>query len=250
MTNLQGIRCVSNYNSSTVNKIQNWCKNTGKYTNTSADEGYCFGTTPNTYTSDNKTLSASAMPRLWGDDKNCEWSVGDEISVSIHVTAQHKGTHFVDFVPQNPQQLEGLPPCPGSKDARGNVAPFKKNRIADFEVCYQDHVHYADGKGQNIPDWQRKSIRLHPAFALVDEKEATKSPEFNMKFYAANGPGPSTSSSRTSSLTLLNLPSFVGFGSADTTLNVIARLQTAHGCIPTLLPETLVPPTAMLVMAP
>merc|ERR1719410_742984 len=195
MTNLQGIRCVSNYNSSTVNKIQNWCKNTGKYTNTSADEGYCFGTTPNTYTSDNKTLSASAMPRLWGDDKNCEWSVGDEISVSIHVTAQHKGTHFVDFVPQNPQQLEGLPPCPGSKDARGNVAPFKKNRIADFEVCYQDHVHYADGKGQNIPDWQRKSIRLHPAFALVDERDATQSPEFDMKFYASGGPGPATSTS-------------------------------------------------------
>merc|ERR1712057_58705 len=194
MTNLQGVRCVSNYNGSTLDKITNWCKGTGDYTGTTIDQGYCFGASKGTYSSDAHSGLPDAAPFLWGNDKGCEWTAGDDIRVSVHVTAQHKGTHFVDFVPQNPQQLEGLPPCPGSKDARGNVAPFKKNRIADFEVCYQDHVHYADGKGQNIPDWQRKSIRLHPAFALYDEKEATKSPEFNMKFYAANGPGPSNSS--------------------------------------------------------
>merc|ERR1719473_1149565 len=46
MTNLQGIRCVSNHNASTIDKITNWCKGTGNYSNTSADQGYCFGTTP------------------------------------------------------------------------------------------------------------------------------------------------------------------------------------------------------------
>merc|ERR1711939_250715 len=131
----------------------------------------------------------------WGNDKGCEWNAGDDIRVSIHVTAQHKGTHFVDFVPQNEAQLEGLPPCPGSKDANGVVAPFKQDRIGDFEVCVQDHVHYADGAGSAIPDWQRKSIRLHPAFALVDDQDATNSAEYDMKYYSANGAGPATSSS-------------------------------------------------------
>merc|ERR1711939_466131 len=112
---------------------------------------------------------------------------------SVHVTAQHKGTHFVDFVPQNEAQLEGLPACPGSKDANGNVAPFKKDRINDFEVCVHDHVHYADGNGSYIPDWQRKSIRLHPAFALVDERDATRDPNFDMKFYSTSSSAPATS---------------------------------------------------------
>merc|ERR1712147_148691 len=116
-----------------------------------------------------------------------------DIRVSIHVTAQHKGSHFVDFVPQNEAQLEGLPLCPGSKDANGNVAPFKKDRINDFEVCVHDHVHYADGNGEEIPAWQRKSIRLHPAFALVNEQEATNDANYNMKFYATTGTGAPTS---------------------------------------------------------
>merc|ERR1712159_475058 len=126
MNNLQGVRCVSKYNDSTKNKIQNWCKNTGNYSGTTADGGYCFGTTPNTYTSDSHMGLPDSAPFLWGNDKGCEWNAGDDIRVSIHVTAQHKGTHFVDFVPQNEAQLEGLPPCPGSKDANGNVAPFEK----------------------------------------------------------------------------------------------------------------------------
>merc|ERR1712224_191484 len=150
--------------------ITNWCKNTGDYTGTTVDQGYCFGATPNTYTSDAHSGLPDAAPFLWGNDKGCEWTAGDDIRVSIHVTAQHKGSHFVDFVPQNEAQLEGLPACPGSKDANGNVAPFKKDRINDFEVCVHDHVHYADGNGSYIPDWQRKSIRLHPAFALVTKE--------------------------------------------------------------------------------
>merc|ERR1712100_630679 len=167
----------------------------GDYTGTTVDQGYCFGATPNTYTSDAHSGLPDAAPFLWGNDKGCDWEAGDDIRVSIHVTAQHKGTHFVDFVPQNEAQLEGLPLCPGSKDANGNVAPFKRDRINDFEVCVHDHVHYADGNGQRIPDWQRKSIRLHPAFALVDERDATSHPEFQMKFYSSSGMGPATSTS-------------------------------------------------------
>jgi hypothetical protein len=193
MTNLQGVRCVSNYNGSTIDKISNWCKNTGDYTGTTADHGYCFGTTPNTYTSDAHSGLPDSAPFLWGNDKGCDWNAGEDIRVSIHVTAQHKGSHFVDFVPQNEAQLEGLPLCPGSKDANGNVAPFKKDRINDFEVCVHDHVHYADGNGEDIPAWQRKSIRLHPAFALVGEQEATNDPNYNMKFYATTGTGAPTS---------------------------------------------------------
>jgi hypothetical protein len=189
MTNLQGVRCVSNHNGSTLDKITNWCNGTGDYTGTTVDQGYCFGTTPNTYSSANKSSIPDATPMLWGNDHDCEWNAGEEIHVSVHVTAQHKGTHFVDFVPQNEAQLEGLPPCPGSKDANGQVAPFKKDRINDFEVCVQDNVHYADGNGQEVPAWQRKSIRLHPAFALVDEQDAVASPEYRMKFYAANNAG-------------------------------------------------------------
>merc|ERR1712224_297484 len=172
--------------------ITNWCKNTGDYTGTTVDQGYCFGATPNTYTSDAHMGLPDSAPFLWGNDKGCEWNAGDDIRVSIHVTAQHKGTHFVDFVPQNAAQLEGLPPCPGSKDANGNVAPFKKDRINDFEVCVQDNVHHADGNGQAVPDWQRKSIRLHPAFALVDEREAIHDANYDMKFYSSNGVGAPT----------------------------------------------------------
>jgi len=193
MTNLQGVRCVSNYNGSTVDKVQNWCNNTGDYTGTTVDQGYCFGTTPNTYTSDSHSGLPDSLPFLWGNDKGCEWNAGDDIHVAIHVTAQHKGSHFVDFVPQNEEQLEGLPLCPGYKDANGNVVPFKKDRINDFEVCVQEHVHYADGNGQPVPAWQRKSIRLHPAFALVGEAEATQDPNFDMKFYATTGTGAPTS---------------------------------------------------------
>merc|ERR1712091_741432 len=101
-----GVRCVSNYNGSTIDKISNWCKNTGDYTGTTADQGYCFGTTPNTYTSDAHSGLPDSAPFLWGNDKGCDWNAGEDIRVSIHVTAQHKGSHFVDFVPQNEAQLE------------------------------------------------------------------------------------------------------------------------------------------------
>jgi hypothetical protein len=189
MSNLQGLRCVAAHNGSTRDKINNWCKgSTGDFSQTSVDQGYCFGTTPNTYSSDAKSSIPDAAPGLWGNDKHCEWKAGDDIRVSAHLTAQHEGTHFVDFVPQNEAQLDGLPPCAGYQNT-----PFKKNRIEDFEVCVQDNVHYADGNGSPVAAWQRKSIRLHPAFAMLDDKEAIGHPEYRMKYYSTKGkeaPGP------------------------------------------------------------
>jgi len=135
-----------------------------------------------------------STPALWGNDKDCTWTVGDDIHVALHVTQQHKGTHFVDFVPQNAEQLEGLSPCPGSKDADGNVAPFTDvdKRISGFQVCYQDNVNVA--QGENLEDWQRKTIRLHPAFALLNDQEATKSSDYEMKYYDTNSSNPPTNS--------------------------------------------------------
>merc|ERR1719407_343631 len=189
MNNLQGVRCVSKYNGSTKDKVQNWCRNTGDYRGTTADQGYCFGTTPNSYTSDSHAGLPDAFPFLWENDKGCDWQAGEDIRVSVHVTQQHKGSHFIDFVPQNEAQLEGLPPCPGSKGPDGKVAPFTPvdKRISDFQVCYQDNVNVADGAGEQLADWQRKTIRLHPAFAIsLHEKDATQSSEYQMKMYDVN----------------------------------------------------------------
>jgi len=195
MNNLQGIRCVasSTSNATSMAKIQGWCKDTGDWKNTTRDEGFCFGTTKGTYTSDDPHARLpDTNPKLWGNDKDCEWKAGDDIHVAIHVTQQHKGTHFVDFVPQNKEQLDGLPPCPGSKGPDGKVEPFTAvdKRIEDFKVCYQDNVNVAD---EQMEDWQRKTIRLHPAFAILKEQEATKSDEYQMKFYSADGPEAPTS---------------------------------------------------------
>jgi len=190
-TNLQGLRCVSAHNDSDLHKIQNWCKDTGAWDNRTRDEGFCFGTTPNTFTSDLHPGLKESDPKLWGNDKECTWEADDIIEVSVHVTQQHKGTHFVDFIPQNAEQLVGLPPCPGSKGPDGKVAPFTPvdKRIEEFQVCYQDNVNVADGAGATLEDWQRKTIRLHPAFALhFNEQEATKSDEYQMKFYSVDGP--------------------------------------------------------------
>merc|ERR1719324_1937024 len=54
MTNLQGVRCVahSSHQATTEKKIQGWCADTGDWTNKSRDQGFCFGTTKGTYTSD------------------------------------------------------------------------------------------------------------------------------------------------------------------------------------------------------
>merc|ERR1712087_440167 len=142
--------------------------------------GFCFGTTKGTYTSGQHPGLKESTPKLWGNDKDCSWNAGEDIHVAIHVTQQHKGTHFVDFVPQNKEQLDGLPPCPGSKGPDGKVAPFTAvdKRIEDFKVCYQDNVNVADEK---MEDWQRKTIRLHPAFAILGDTEATKSDEYRIE---------------------------------------------------------------------
>merc|ERR1711937_212706 len=142
------------------------------------------------------------------------------------------------------------------KDANGNVAPFKKDRIRDFEVCVHDHVHYADGNGQYIPDWQRKSIRLHPAFALVDEQDATRDPAYAMKFYASGSSAPSTSTTNYRIDYKFKLPNlnydaskpavFRWYGSAVMTFNVIALLPMAHGCFQMSQAETHALPTIML----
>jgi hypothetical protein len=194
MTNLQGVRCVasSTSNATSMAKIQGWCKDTGDWKNTTRDEGFCFGTTKGLYTADKHPGLPESTPKLWGNDKDCTWQAGEDIEVAVHVTQQHKGTHFVDFVPQNKEQLDGLPPCPGSKGPDGKVAPFQAvdKRIEDFKVCYQDNVNVADEK---MEDWQRKTIRLHPAFAILAEKEATKSDEYQMKFYSVDGPEAPTS---------------------------------------------------------
>jgi len=191
MTNLQGVRCVANssHQATTEKKIQGWCADTGSWVNKTRDEGFCFGTTKNTFTSDHHPGLPEATPALWGNDKDCSWQAGEDIRVSVHVTQQHKGSHFIDFVPQNAQQLVGLPPCPGSKGPDGKVAPFTAvdKRISDFQVCYQDNANVADGAGEQLADWQRKTIRLHPAFAIsLHEKDATQSSEYQMKMYDVN----------------------------------------------------------------
>jgi len=186
MNNLMGIRCVAapDVQKTTLDKIQGWCSQSGDWTNSTRDQGFCFGTTPNTHTKPNSVLK-DVEPKLWGHDTDCTWNAGDDIRVSVHFTQQHEGSHFVDFVPQNKEQLEGLPPCPGSKRADGTVEPFMdvNRRIEDFKVCYQDGVNAADEK---MEDWQRKTIRLHPAFAVSPhEVEASKSEEYKLKKYAA-----------------------------------------------------------------
>jgi len=194
MDNLQGIRCVASKqsNGSTLSKLNGWCKDAGDWQNTTRDEGFCFGTSKGLYTSDAHDGLPDAAPMLWGHDKDCTWKAGDNIRVAVHVTAQHNGTHFIDFVPQNKEQLDGLPPCPGSKGPDGKVAPFQAvdKRIADFKVCYQDNVNVADEK---MEDWQRKTIRLHPAFAIYNEQEAIKSDEYQMKFYKVDSADKPTS---------------------------------------------------------
>jgi cell division septation protein DedD len=194
MTNLQGVRCVANsaHQATTEKKIQGWCSDTGDWNNKNRDQGFCLGTTKGTYTSDAHAGLPEAAPGLWGNDKDCTWQAGEDIRVSVHVMQQHKGSHFIDFVPQNAQQLVGLPPCPGSKGPDGTVAPFTPvdKRISDFQVCYQDNVNVAD---EQMEDWQRKTIRLHPAFAIsLHEKEATQSTEFQMKIMDTGSEAPAT----------------------------------------------------------
>lgn len=196
MTNLQGVRCVANsaHQATTEKKIQGWCADTGDWVNKNRDEGFCFGTTKNTYTSDaHSGLPDPAGSQLWGNDKDCTWQAGEEIRVSVHVTQQHKGSHFVDFVPQNAEQLVGLPPCPGSKGPDGKVEPFTPvdKRLSDFKVCYQDNVNVAEG--EQLAEWERKTIRLHPAFAIsLHEQEATQSSEYQMRMYDTGSSNPPT----------------------------------------------------------
>merc|ERR1719478_1698228 len=54
MTNLQGVRCVANsaHQATTEKKIQGWCADTGSWDNKTRDQGFCFGTTAGTHTSD------------------------------------------------------------------------------------------------------------------------------------------------------------------------------------------------------
>merc|ERR1719409_2610425 len=91
MDNLQGIRCVASAesNKSTLNKLNGWCKDVGDWQNTTRDEGFCFGTTKGTYTSDAHDGLPDNAPMLWGHDKDCTWKAGDNIRVAVHVTAQH-----------------------------------------------------------------------------------------------------------------------------------------------------------------
>merc|ERR1719284_1231533 len=42
MTNLQGLRCVSAHNDTGLNKMQNWCADTGNWANKSRDQGFCL----------------------------------------------------------------------------------------------------------------------------------------------------------------------------------------------------------------
>jgi hypothetical protein len=181
----------SNHQATTEKKIQGWCADTGDWVDKNRDEGFCFGTTKNTHTSDAHSGLPEAAPGLWGNDRGCVWKAGDDIRVSVHVAQQHKGSHFIDVVPQNAEQLVGLPPCPGSKGPDGKVAPFTPvdKRISDFQVCYQDNVNVADGAGEQLQDWQRKTIRLHPAFAItLYEQEATRSSEYRMRMYDTSSP--------------------------------------------------------------
>jgi hypothetical protein len=179
---LQSVRCVSGHNDSAVDKLANWCKDAqgvseAAYKVATADQAMCYAATPNTFTWNQNgpnTGAPNGFPTLgYGKDQSCDWQANDTIKVAVQVTAQHWGTHYIDMIPQNKKQVDDLPKC-----------EFTKNRIKDFKPCVQPNVIPENTHNGDLEEWQRSTIRLHPAFAMHwTEEEASKDPTYDMKFF-------------------------------------------------------------------
>jgi hypothetical protein len=188
---LQAVRCVSTHNHNATEKLANWCQdaqgiNADDQTAATADQAMCYGATPNTFTWNQDGHNRGAPNGIssigYGKDQACDWKANDIIKVVVQVTAQHWGTHYVDMVPQNKQQVDKLPKC-----------EFTKNRIQDFKPCVQPNVIPVSTNHGKLEEWQRSTIRLHPAFGLHHtEQEASADPTYNMKFFDSNSETPGT----------------------------------------------------------
>jgi len=183
---LQAVRCVSSHNQDAKDKLKYWCSE-NKYIKAedqkaaTADQAMCYGATPNTFTWNQDGPGRGAPNSIsainYGKDQSCDWKANDIIKVVVQVTAQHWGTHYVDMVPQNKKQVDSLPKC-----------EFTKNRIKDFKPCVQPNVIPETTNNGQLEEWQRSTIRLHPAFGMHwTEKEASSDPTYNMKFFEPRG---------------------------------------------------------------
>jgi hypothetical protein len=107
------------------------------------DEGYCLGWQSGGFM--RTPLSAHAPAEFWGDQILPEFCPGMTIEVVTGYLAYHGGSHWIDMIPQNDSQTEGLPICPNGVDT-----PFVNN-IADYPIpCWWKDDNPVSSKGTII----------------------------------------------------------------------------------------------------